>query len=169
MGLTKGLKIIGKAIALKCVNSDAKKGHVYEVMSPHKNDPDDCIRVIDDSGEDYMYEKSRFLMIEGGQDIAEELVAGQGRQVVALKDVGSDIKKGYVYNLAKDEKDTEDRICIVQEGKKTFYTADDFLQINYGREGLEGYVPPPPIPFGPDEDWDYLDDEDYVDDEDDDD
>lgn len=35
-------------------------GGVYQVVDPEANDPPDCIRVIDESGEDYLYPSDWF-------------------------------------------------------------------------------------------------------------
>ncbi len=38
-------------------------GKVYRQIKPHKNDMDDWIRVIDESGEDYLFPAKRFVPV----------------------------------------------------------------------------------------------------------
>jgi len=43
---------------------DLQAGKVYRVLSDAKAAEVDCLRVIDDSGEDYLYAATRFLLVE---------------------------------------------------------------------------------------------------------
>jgi hypothetical protein len=36
---------------------------VYRVVPPHRNDEPDDIRIIDESGEDYLYPRENFLLL----------------------------------------------------------------------------------------------------------
>jgi hypothetical protein len=36
---------------------------LYQVVAPEPNDPLDWIRIIDESGEDYLYSSERFVML----------------------------------------------------------------------------------------------------------
>jgi hypothetical protein len=52
-----------------CTNSgeyriDLRFGRVYPVAKPHPNDPRQLIRIIDESGEDYLYPREWFIPIE---------------------------------------------------------------------------------------------------------
>lgn len=51
-----------------CVRDDQhpaslERGKVYGLVKPQKNDPRECVRVIDESGEDYLYARSWFVPI----------------------------------------------------------------------------------------------------------
>jgi hypothetical protein len=37
---------------------------IYQVLPPEANDPRDCVRIVDESGEDYLYQKKGFELIE---------------------------------------------------------------------------------------------------------
>ncbi len=37
---------------------------IYPIVEPHPNDPHGYIRIIDESGEDYLYSESRFSPIK---------------------------------------------------------------------------------------------------------
>ncbi len=39
-------------------------GKLYKVVPPESNDPEDDLRVIDDSGEDYLYPAKFFVLID---------------------------------------------------------------------------------------------------------
>ena len=43
---------------------DLEVGKVYRTATPEKNDPPRMVRVIDDSGEDYLYPASWFVPVE---------------------------------------------------------------------------------------------------------
>jgi hypothetical protein len=47
---------------------------LYRVVGPEPNDPADWLRVIDESGEDYVYPAARFVLLTLPGD-AEEVVA----------------------------------------------------------------------------------------------
>ena len=48
---------------------------VYQVLAPEKNDPKDYIRVIDESGEDYLYDKKSFEVVDLPQRIERKVLA----------------------------------------------------------------------------------------------
>ena len=48
---------------------------VYQVLAPEKNDPKDHIRVIDESGEDYLYYKEGFEAIDLSQRTERKVLA----------------------------------------------------------------------------------------------
>ncbi len=41
-----------------------EKRKVYEICPPERNDPESMIRVIDESGEDYLFPRKWFLPLE---------------------------------------------------------------------------------------------------------
>ncbi len=44
---------------------------LYQVVGPEPNDPADWIRVIDESGEDYIYPAANFVLLTLPEDIKE--------------------------------------------------------------------------------------------------
>jgi alpha-L-fucosidase len=64
-----------KAYAL-CVNNDGYEAalelrKLYKVVTPEKNDPADWLRVVDESGEDYLYSGERFVLLTLPHDVEE--------------------------------------------------------------------------------------------------
>lgn len=52
-----------------CIHSDDDDvdlivGKIYRVMKPKRNDGNADIRIIDESGEDYLYPKASFVRVE---------------------------------------------------------------------------------------------------------
>lgn len=43
---------------------DLATGKVYRVLHDPKADEADCLRVIDESGEDYLYSAKRFILVD---------------------------------------------------------------------------------------------------------
>jgi len=43
---------------------DLQIGKVYRVIRPHKHDPPDALRVVDDSAEDYLYPTAWFVPVK---------------------------------------------------------------------------------------------------------
>ena len=68
-----------KPFALWFVNTDYKasliRGKVYRMISDAKAAKDDFVRVVDESGEDYLYHKSYFLFVEFPRAIARRIRA----------------------------------------------------------------------------------------------
>ncbi len=70
------MKIIGYALCLNNtdyeMSLDVRK--VYPIIEPEKNDTvEGFIRIIDESGEDYLYADKRFAVIELSPQIEKEL------------------------------------------------------------------------------------------------
>ena len=62
-----------------CVRNDEYEGalelrKIYEVLEDTVAEPHDLIRVIDESGEDYLYPRDWFLPIQLPQNIEEAIV-----------------------------------------------------------------------------------------------
>lgn len=60
------MKIIGYAL---CLNNDENTSSlevrkIYPIVEPYANDPKDYLRIIDESGEDYIYSNLRFSLIK---------------------------------------------------------------------------------------------------------
>ena len=63
-----------------CIDNDGYEASlelrkVYQVVAPEKNDPKDYIRVIDESGEDYLYYKKSFEVLELPQRTERKVLA----------------------------------------------------------------------------------------------
>jgi len=48
---------------------------IYEVMSDERAEGDDFVRVVDESGEDYLHHKSHFVLIELPEQVERILLA----------------------------------------------------------------------------------------------
>ena len=63
-----------------CVdNTDYKAslvpGKIYRILKDAKGSKDDLIRVVDESGEDYLYHKSLFVLVDLPRTLAKKLIA----------------------------------------------------------------------------------------------
>ncbi len=69
---------MNKSSFVLCINNkneeDLTKFKVYQVLPDHSAKKDNYLRIIDDSGEDYLYPASYFLVIEL-PETAEKLFA----------------------------------------------------------------------------------------------
>lgn len=69
------MKVVGYALCLN--NSDYTASleirKIYPIVKPHPNDPQDYIRIIDESGEDYLYSSHRFSPINLSPEIIKEV------------------------------------------------------------------------------------------------
>ncbi len=57
-----------------CVNNEGYEASLelrklYQVVTPESNDPDEWLRIVDESGEDYLYSGERFLLITLPRDM----------------------------------------------------------------------------------------------------
>ena len=50
---------------------------VYEIIPDDLGGKDDLIRIVDESGEDYLYHKSGFVLVEFPQEVECALLASQ--------------------------------------------------------------------------------------------
>lgn len=48
---------------------------IYEVLPDEKAAKDDFIRIIDESGEDYLYHNSHFVLVEFPMEVEQVLIA----------------------------------------------------------------------------------------------
>lgn len=48
---------------------------IYQVLPPETNDPKEYVRIIDESGEDYLYNKEAFELIDLPQRTEQKLMA----------------------------------------------------------------------------------------------
>jgi hypothetical protein len=63
-----------------CLNNEGYQASlelrkIYQVLPPAANDPKDYVRIIDESGEDYLYLKKGFELIELPQRTERKLLA----------------------------------------------------------------------------------------------
>lgn len=63
-----------------CIDNDGYEAalelrKIYRVLPPEANDPKDYVRIIDESGEDYLYNKKAFEMIDLPQRTERKLMA----------------------------------------------------------------------------------------------
>lgn len=67
---------IGVAVCIDSSgNEDLQLCKVYRTLADTKAAELGCLRVIDDSGEDYLYPASRFVVLELPQPIRKQLLA----------------------------------------------------------------------------------------------
>ena len=71
-----------------CVRNDEYEGalelrKIYEVLEDRDAEPHEMIRVIDESGEDYLYPRDWFLAIQLPQNIEEAIVEIAQREPAA--------------------------------------------------------------------------------------
>jgi hypothetical protein len=63
-----------------CVDNDGFEaslipGKVYRILSDSKAAKDDLVRIVDESGEDYLYHKSHFVFVDLPKTITKKLIA----------------------------------------------------------------------------------------------
>ncbi len=69
------MKINGFALCLE--NSeceDLQLNKIYPVIEPENNDPKDYLRIIDESGEDYLYPQAMFEVVNFPENIKTRLL-----------------------------------------------------------------------------------------------
>jgi len=52
-------------------------GKVYRVLPDAKGARDDLVRIVDESGEDYLYHKSHFVFVDFPRAVAKKILALQ--------------------------------------------------------------------------------------------
>ncbi|MBI3373718.1 MAG: hypothetical protein HY017_18495 [Betaproteobacteria bacterium] len=71
------MKQTTKPFALCVDNTDYKAslipGRVYRIIPDPRAANDDCVRIVDESGEDYLYHKSHFLFVDFPRAIAKRI------------------------------------------------------------------------------------------------
>jgi hypothetical protein len=63
-----------------CTNNDGypsslERRKLYQVVPNDTSDPSGWLRVIDESGEDYLYSANRFMMLQVEAPVEEQLLA----------------------------------------------------------------------------------------------
>lgn len=73
------MKEIKKHFALCLDNTDYEvsiiPGKVYRVIPDRKAEEDDFIRIVDESGEDYLYHNSHFTFVDFPRSVEKKLIA----------------------------------------------------------------------------------------------
>jgi hypothetical protein len=68
-----------KHFALCIDNSDYEAslilGKVYRILRDTKAAKDDLVRIVDESGEDYLYHKSHFVFVDFPKSVARKILA----------------------------------------------------------------------------------------------
>ncbi len=71
-----------KHFAICVDNSDYKASlilrKIYEIIPDELAAKDDLLRIIDESGEDYLYHKNHFIVMEFPLEVEQALLAAQG-------------------------------------------------------------------------------------------
>ncbi len=76
------MKAHSRSFAL-CVDSSGYAaslilGKVYRIVSDPRAAKDDLVRIIDESGEDYLYHKSHFVFVDFPPTVRKRILALQG-------------------------------------------------------------------------------------------
>jgi hypothetical protein len=68
-----------KHFALCIDNTDYKAslvpGKIYRILKDAKASKDDLVRIVDESGEDYLYHRSLFVFVDLPKSLAKKLIA----------------------------------------------------------------------------------------------
>jgi hypothetical protein len=51
---------------------------IYEIIPDELGDRDDLLRIVDESGEDYLYHKNHFITVKFPIEVEHALLAAQG-------------------------------------------------------------------------------------------
>jgi hypothetical protein len=67
------------ALCLKNSGNEASLilGKVYQVVPDARAAKDDLVRIIDESGEDYLFDRSQFALVEFSQEVRRKILAIQ--------------------------------------------------------------------------------------------
>lgn len=69
------MKIIGFALCLTTdEDDDFEPNKLYPVLEPLENDPAEHLRIIDESGEDYLYPEIYFQIVQLNSEARENLL-----------------------------------------------------------------------------------------------
>ena len=71
------LRTVTKSFAICVDNTDYKasliSGKVYRIIPDPQAAKDDLVRIVDESGEDYLYHKSHFVFVDFPRAIAKKI------------------------------------------------------------------------------------------------
>jgi hypothetical protein len=70
---------VTKPFAL-CLNNDSYEvslivGKVYPVLTDKKAEKDDLVRIVDETGEDYLFHKDRFVFVDFPKSVKSKILA----------------------------------------------------------------------------------------------
>ncbi len=68
------MKIIGFALCLETDEEDFEPNKLYPILEPLPNDPGGHLRIIDESGEDYLYPEIYFQIVQVSKPARENLL-----------------------------------------------------------------------------------------------
>lgn len=69
------MKITGFALCLVTdAEEDFEPNKLYPVLEPLENDPEAHLRIIDESGEDYLYPETNFQIVQVSEPARENLL-----------------------------------------------------------------------------------------------
>lgn len=69
------MNIIGFALCLVMdEEDDFEPNKLYPILEPLANDPDGHLRIVDESGEDYLYPEIYFQIVQVGEQARENLL-----------------------------------------------------------------------------------------------
>lgn len=69
------MNIIGFALCLVIdEESDFEPNKLYPILEPLKNDPEGHLRIVDESGEDYLYPEIYFQIVQVNEQARENLL-----------------------------------------------------------------------------------------------
>ncbi len=54
------------------------RGKVYRILPDPRAAEDDLVRIVDESGEDYLYHESQFVFVDFPQAVKEKILALEG-------------------------------------------------------------------------------------------
>ncbi|HEV7646442.1 MAG TPA: hypothetical protein VGO50_21085 [Pyrinomonadaceae bacterium] len=80
------MKIIAFTLCLdnKDTENDFVPAKLYPVLEPLENDPQDYLRVIDESGEDYLYPAKYFQLVDLSSEVKTALINHFETTILAL-------------------------------------------------------------------------------------
>ena len=76
------MKLSAKPFALCINNADYEAslviGKVYRILPNPKAAKDDLLRIVDESGEDYLYHKGHFVLVDFPKSVKKKILAAAG-------------------------------------------------------------------------------------------
>jgi hypothetical protein len=72
---------VNVALAIKSDGDDVKRGKCYRVVSDHRSESKGLLRIVDRSGEDYLYPTENFCVFLVKQAEIERFLSGSFRAI----------------------------------------------------------------------------------------
>lgn len=102
------MKQSARRFVLCIENADYKAslilGKVYPLIADRQANKDDLVRIVDESGEDYLYDKSHFVFVEFPPEIAQKILG-----LAALSDPVLSLGREPIVDDANDASVEHDR------------------------------------------------------------